>query len=781
MGASSLGGSVRILHAMVRPPPRLALTLTLLLSSALPAQDPTAASKREATLTAFAIENLHEFADAYEADKQHGTARELRREILLEYDEEDEKARHKLGFAKVGNMWQLDPTRLVIDKDLTGTKKVLRRLARDVERFRKKQLDQHRDVAKLWTRAGDTGRAARHWRRVLALAPDDEKAAEALSLSRFQGFRGDAAELHRLRRAWAIRGAVEWLHRHEFPVEKIEKEQHPLLEKAGIEHVGYRTESFDVWGVLPGDQLEQVAAHCERALALCRTVFGVSQGFPFEPRGYRPMVMVASDEAYAQVLDQCADQFTPERLHFLKNDVDLAFLAVGNQQVRFIKTNGSDDEAFDQSVRGAFQDAIGVTTDGLWEGVGHAGCGLLFGKTITFLLEQQDARTVASWAQQMLVPDMEAWMKIAEQSAWARSDTRTSELVLITAARFSTEQRVKAWAICDWFFHWRPELIWQLDQSRTEFAKTPPDVEAQFEKLSGIPLPRIDMEWRDFWARQGDLRAAMRADPLGEPKGRDRKLRTEARELVDAVNAQRTAARRGPLGFYFAEGVDVAAALHYADKLVKAEKDQRRNPKKEVPMPEPPAAIGTTVLFSRQETAAAAVADWQRHPAWRDAMLHPGRGLLGANKNKNCFVLDLTEPVQATTRGKPLTWPRHGQDGVPGSVRVGDLGPRAVAALSAKGKTADDVVATPWTLHFHRDVPADDLRDLHATVYVNGRPADGVLIHYQDDDGVRADGCVAFLGLEPPKPGEEVEVNWTVPVTVLRGDEKFEPVVFYVE
>ncbi|MCA8953293.1 MAG: hypothetical protein KDE27_27525 [Planctomycetes bacterium] len=765
---------------MVRSPTQAIAVLLLLplALSAIRAQDAAAvAARREAKLVAFAIESLHELADRYEADNQHGTALRFRREILLEYSENDAKAREKCGFGLVGAAWRLDAGKVVIDKDLSGTPKVLKKIERDCERFRREQLGEHRSLARAFAEAGDTARAARHWRRVLALAPDDKNAIAALSLARFQGFRGTADELVKVRRAWALRGAVDWLRRHDYPVARVENGSHPLLERAGLAHEGWRTENFTVWGALPGDQLPRVAQNCERALALCRTIFGVSLGHPFEPRVRRGVVMVADENAYQRVLDQCADQFDPHRLEFLKTQVDMAFLMVGDEQVRFIKTNGSEDEAFDQSVRGVVQDATIVQSEGLWEGVGHAGCGLLFGKTITFLEEQLDARTVASWAKTMLAPDMATWQRIAEQSAWGKSDTRTSELVLVSAARFTTEQRVKAWAICDWFFHWRPELLLELDDCHTEDARTPPLLEAEFERRTGIPLPRVDAEWRDFWARQAELRAAMRADPLGEPEGKDRKHRLAARELVDAIDAARIAAARGPVGFYLGENVDTEAALEFADRLVRAEREQQRKPKEEIPLPEPPAAIGANVLLSRRDAASDAVADWLRHPVWRDALLHPGRGLLGANRNDHCLVLDLGEPVQQTQRGAPLCWPRAGQGVIDGSAPAGELGATALAALAARGKTATDVVAVPFTLHFAREISAEDAAAIAAQVYFAGKRIDGVLVDYQDAAGSeRTPGLFAWIGLEAPPGDGEIEITWTLPAAALGDGETF-PVV----
>ncbi len=768
---------------MVRPLTAVAAALALAVSPGpvLLAQDATAALKREDELRAFAVEALHELADGYAAAKQHGTALALRKEILLEYREDDEKARAACGFTLVGSRWQPDPYKLVLEKNLEAKKSALRKLDRELDRFRRDQIKRHRDVAKSWAKAGETVKSTAHWRRVLALSPDDKSATKELALDEFQGFQGTADELHRLRRGIAIRGAVEYLHRHEFTVERMDGGKHPLLERAGVPHTGYRTENYRIWGALPGTQLQEVAAHCERALALCRTLFGVTTGEPFFPRGYRTLILVTDEKVYHKVLDQCADQFTPERLQFLKEHVDLAFLKHDGGQVRFIKTNGSNDEAFDQSVRSAVQDAVGLVTDGLWEGLGHAACGMLFGKTITFLLEQQDQRTVASWAQQLLVPDIDAWKKIAEQSAWSKSDTRTSELVLISAARFTTEQRVKAWAICDYLFHWRPELLWELDQSQNDVAKTPPQVEAEFQQRTGLELPKIDHDWRQFWARQGDLRAAMKRDPLGPEKDRKRKAREAAREVVDAVNAARIAAARGPVGFYFSEHEDAEGALDWVAAYEKAERDRERKPKDDIPLPDAPASVGDTVLVARDVEPAAAVQQWLAIPAARDALLHAGRGLLGSNRDKNAVVLDLTSPVDHTTRGGPLCWPRAGQGPVPGSARVRDLGPRVAAALAAKGKGPTDVVAMPWTLHFHRELSADQIAAIDVRVYVDGERQDGVLLNCQDEVGRRADGCIAFVGLEPVPGGKDVDIEWDLPAELrIDAAEPFPTIRFSV-
>ncbi|MFO1077882.1 MAG: hypothetical protein U1E73_09175 [Planctomycetota bacterium] len=762
----------------------VALVLALAFGVCAAAQEPAAAAARESKFVGTAVATLHQLADALEAQKQHGRAHELRLEILHEYSEDDAKAREACGYLKVGDLWQPDPNKLVLEKDLTGDKKVLKKIDAELVKFRKGQLAEHRALAEAWTAAGDRDRASQQWRRVLALDPDDPKAASSLAVSRFQGFRGTDAELAMLRRAFAIRGGVAWLLRHEFAVHAIEGRKHPLLERAGINHVGLFSDHFEAWGTLPPEQMGRTLQNCERALLMCRTIFGTAGGEIFAPRKLRNFVFVGDGGTYGRLIDACADQFDAARMEFLKTQVDMAFLKVGDAEVRCIKSNGSEEQCNDQSVRGVVQDATGVHTDGLWEGIGHAACGALFGRTITFMLEQQKDQTVASWAQKLLAPDIKKWMEIAKQSAWAKTDTRTSELVLLSAARFSSEQRVKSWAICDYFFLWRPELIWELDACRTDEIHTPPDVEAEFLRRTGLELPRIDLEWRDYWARHDELRAAMAQDPLGDEKQKDHAQRLAARALVDAIDELRIAAGRGPVGYYFAEDADAQAAMQYADRLVKAERDQQKKQKEVIPLPEPPPALGRTILFSRANEPMAAVLEWWSDPAQRDAMLHAGRGLLGANENKNCRLLDLGEPVQPTVRGKPQPWPIDGQKAVPGSARAPDLGPRVRAAMAAAGHASDGTVAMPWTLHFHRALGEAEIGEIRCEVFYDGIRAEGVLVSCQgngDADADTAPGCIAYACYEAPKPGAHVEVGWTIPKALLAKDEVYRPITFVVQ
>ncbi|HEU4419730.1 MAG TPA: hypothetical protein VFT55_12395, partial [Planctomycetota bacterium] len=704
-------------------------------------------------------------------------------EIFLEYSEHDEKARDKCGFIRVGASWRRDNARLVLDKNLKPDAKAMRKVDQDLASLCKTLLAEHRSLAEAWTAAGNQANSRRHWERVLRFQPGDKAASAALAVGHFEGFAGNPSELGLLRRARAIRGAVDWLNRKQFAVSMIEGRKQGLLEAAKLAHEGARSEHFEVWGTLPPTLLQTIAQDAERSLLLCRTLFGVSGGEPWQPKPLRSYIYVHDPAAYAAVLDLCAAQFDAERLAFLKKDVDQAFLEHGNASWRFHKAHLGEAAMRDQAVRGVAQDASGVTTEGLWEGFGHVSCCLLFGRTLTFLLEQQHERTVAQWTQRPLLPDLSVWQQIAEESAWAKSDTRTSQLVLISAARFSIEQRVKAWAVCDYLMLTRPELLLELDSSQTKEIHTPPEVEAEFKKRTNVDLPTFDLEWREYWAKDAPLRKAMATEPIGDEKAPDRAQRVRARSLVDAVNDARAEAQRGPVGFFVAAHGEVETVVKYGEQLARAEAENLKNPKVAVPLPTLPPAVGRSVFWSRRPDPASAVAEWMMQPALRDVLLDPGRGLCGAPLVAANWVLDVAMPAQATKTGAPLCWPRDKQTGVAGRATVAALGPRATTALAGKGKQPNDEVGMPLSLHFGRPMKPAELARIGCRVYVGHQAAEGLLVLYEgpDSEADAAPGCLAFIPLQPMASGKEVDVEWTFPKDLLGPKDTKIQVIFTVQ
>jgi hypothetical protein len=754
-----------------------ALAWSAIIAPSFAQEKPAAAASgfagQEQQLAQRAVVLLHGAADAFAAARQHARAVALRREILREYAHQDPKALTALGYVQKGDQWQADANQLVPDQDFAGDKKLLRSAETAWTAAQKELGAAHRALAEAAKKADAPGPAMRHWRRVQRFLPKDAAAAAALAEHSFEGFGGSAAELAMLGRARVVRDASDFLRQWPAAVTAVGPGDQPLLRRAGLAHRACRSEHFAVAGTLPDEQLTAVAQWAERAYWLCFPLFGVPNGVPFQPQRVRSLVLVADPATYGRVLDACRDQFDAARLEFLKTQVDLAYLDVDGESVRFLKTKGGLDEALDQAVRGVVQDAGGMLSEGLWEGLGHAACGFLFGRTLTFLLEQSRGATSAGGSGELLKPDLATWRALAERSAWAATDTRSSELVLVHAARFSNEQRVKAWALCDFLCHTAPDQLFALDAAARQERATPPLVETHFAAATGRELAALDTEWRAFYTQQVDLRAAMSADPLGDPAAKDRKLRELARRCLFALSAQRVAAGIGPLGGQWSERGPVVAALAHAAALQAAEAKAAKEPKvPPPPLPTAPPELGEQVLLARGAKLEAMVAAWWLRPTWRDALVHPGRGLVGLRAVDGACALELRPPEFVVRAGPPRSWPRPGQSGVPGAVRADQLGPRALAALARAGIAAEAMVGVPLTLHCHRDLPVGELRSVRAEVYVGSHEVEGVLVVYGDEaesPGApdHAPGLVAFVPLQPLPPGQACEVRWTPPPSLL--------------
>ena len=769
---------------LVMRPSACALTMIFSLTALVSAQDEAALAAREQKLERLAVAGLHSAADGLQAQRQHARALELRRVIWMDYDEDDARAREKTGFIQIGRLWRVDDSALVLDRDLQAKRSKLRKVERALKELSDQLLEEHRALAVAWSALGQPERATRHWRRVLTLAPGDPAAAEALAIREFEGFAGTAFELRMLRRGRAIHLACDWLSRTGFPVEVMEDARLPLLDAAGIEHGGVRSEHFKVWGSLPIETMRSLAQDCERALLLFRTWFGVAPGYVTKPQRIRNIVFVQNQSEYAETMQVCRSAFTEDRFVFLRDAVDMCFLEHNGESLRVYKGELGLAVSRDHVVRGVMQDAIGPKSDGIWEGVGHAACGFLLKQTLCFLEEQLTERTSAGHTSRRLAPDLETWMKIATESAWSKSDTRSSELVLIQAARFTNEQRVKAWAICHYLAHWRPELLFELDASRGTL-RAAPEVEAEFLRRTQYSLPKIDAEWRTFWGRGAALRAVMARDPLPNKKSKARKAIERSRSVVDALNQARADAHLGPLGYYVDTTPDFRAVRRYEQALAKAEREQARRDKRAkagrkvdpVVMPPAPDAIGATVMWSRASGPDEAVAAWLTHPAQRDRLLAPGRDLVAVPSDAGGFMLGVSLPAQATVSGPPIQWPRDGQPGVQSSLSVVDLDRRAQRALVAAGLEDTTEVGMPLTIHFARAVAQAHRSSIRCEVFDGRGAIVGVLVDYSDD----VPGCFAFVPAQPLPAGRLIEVRWTAPTALLGRGEAIGPVAFRTE
>jgi len=747
-----------ITHGSVALAARLVAALTLSLT--MPAQD-------NADALAARVDS-----EVLSARSCSARARAIRRDIVQEWSPGDQKALVALGFVKIGDVFKRDLRSVVFTRDLTADKKALRRADRDWQRVEKQLARRLEQVAKAYAAVDDRDRATVYWRRLLRLRPGYSRALRQMQLLGFDGHEGTEYELHLLRRGRAIAQVSKYLQRAKFVTTELSGQEHPLLAAVGLGHHGLRSDHFKVWGTLPLAELRIVAEYAERSLLLARMLFGVSRGFVFRPAELRDIVWVGDRASYQQVLDGCAGQFSPDRLQFLKNDVELAYVASGRDSLRLYVLDETGREVMlDQTVRGVMQDATRFASHGLWEGIGHAACGFLFDQTLSFFIEQQVGRTVTKIASRPLMPDMAVWREIAAESAWGRSDTPVSRLVLLHGAKFTNAERVKAWAMADYLLRDRPELLFRIDASRSGSGTGPPGVEAAFQQATGLEMPALDARWRHYWGAHGELRQAMRAEPAGDSKDVE-----GARAIADALNDARIAANIGPIGFYVASGDGIEAVRRHFAALSRAEKEQRKDPEKQVAMPVPPAELGRSLLAFRGNDPAAAVARWLLDPVARDALLHPGRILIGCNRGQRLCVLDLSEPAAPTTGGLPVTWPRSGQQ-IAGRARVRDLGPVLVDALAADGKQSDTEVGVPLSLHFARKLTADELAAVSCRVLARGRELAGVQVDIQDVPGRDGPGCIVFVPLQPLPSGAAVEVEWTVPRQLLAEGEQFPALV----
>ena len=757
-----------------RAPFTLAIALLTAFAAGAHAQDTadTAADALAAKATADVVAAYHARADALAAQKQFGRALQLRRELIQEWAPGDARALKALGFVDVGSTWRRDANIVVFDRDQKGDAKVLKKLDQDWTRTQKELIKGVEQAAQALTAAGVADRALVFWRRLLRLKPGDARATAALRLPTFDGVAGTPDELRIVRRGRAITQAVAFLKQWEPRLAPIERE-HPVLKKAGLACGCVQSDHFTVFGTIPPDKLLLAARFAERALLLSRVLFGTAGGAVFEPRLVRNIVCCGDKGSYHRVLDTCADQFGKERLAFLKEYVELAFVDVdGDVQRVYALTKGGDDLLVDVISRGVVQDAAGFKSDGLWEGLGHATCGFLFDRTLSFFVEQQHGRTVTAWQPKPLLPDMASWRDIATESAWAKNDTPTAQLVLLDGAKFSNEERVKAWSMADYLLRDRPELLLQLDAIRTPEVKDPLAVEAAFRAAAGVDLRELDARWRDYWGKGEALRSAMAAAPAGVAADVD-----AARPVSWAIDAARAQADVAPAGFVLADSADCKTAFDWVDQMAKWENDRKDPKRKDLPPPSPPVSLGATVLLQQDGDAVAAVAAWMAQPVVRDFLLHPGRDILAVTVRKQGIALDLTVPLSAVERGLPQPWPRPGQSGVPGQVAVKALGPAVVAALAAAGVGADETVGMPVTLHFRRELAAEFAREVACRLRVGGLERPGVLVPLQDVEGLRAPGCFAFVP-RAPLPAGEVEVQWTLPKSMLKKNEVFPRVSF---
>lgn len=695
-------------------------------------------------------------ADALSQNAQHGRATEIRRLVLQEWSPGDERALPPLGFVKVGETWKRDANKAVIEVDQKGDAKVQKKIDQEWAKVEKELVKQLEAAAKALAAAGDTDRATRFHKRVLWFRPTDKNALAAIAGATFEGYTGTSSELALLRRGRSLKQAVEFLLAWEPPMEPV-AEPDPVMKAAGVPCISVATPHFVIHGAVAPERLRLAAASAERALLLARLMFVNQGGERFEPKKRYDILWTADRAAYKKVLDACRAQFTPDRLRFLQDDCDYAFVQSGDRHLRLytVATGTGDDFVQDVTARGVAQDAAGIDVEGLYEGIGHATVAILFDRTLSFFLEQPQGNTVTSWKPKPLLPDMESWRVIAAESAWAKNDTPTARLVLVQGSKLTNEERVKAWSMCDYLVRTAPTTLFELAAAKTADVREPDAVAAAFKKRTGNDVSALDEAWRAHWGTGQALRKAMLQPPQGK-----KEAVADARALAHAIYRARAAADCAPGGFVVADSPATQSVHDHYTALEKHElqlKQRKASPKGSNATPpappSPPAAIGTTVAVHESLDADVAVRAWMGDPALRDYLLDPGRAIFAVVKGKRASMLETFDTVAPLQKGGPMCWPRDGQRAVPPTQGASN---------------------TPITLHFFRDVDEALLRQVECVVRSGGQQVAGALQVLQGPSGRGARGCVAFVP-SMPLPVGDGEVEWTLPLPLRGGKDVPQP------
>src|SRR5690606_2887130 len=160
----------------------------------------------------------------------------------------------------------------------------------------------HKRQAQHWAKAERNDKAMHHWNMVLRWVKDDVDAQKALDHRDLGGITGTDLEQKLYERSKMIEQAVAEQGRIDYPVEAVQV-QEPVLERAQVKYVSFRSEHFLLHGD-PGeeDNLQRALVWAERARRVCEAAFPWSA----DVRG--KMAYFVAKDTYVQILRAHADQ-----------------------------------------------------------------------------------------------------------------------------------------------------------------------------------------------------------------------------------------------------------------------------------------------------------------------------------------------------------------------------------------------------------------------------------------------------------------------------------------
>ncbi len=708
---------------------------------------PAVAQGAAERFVADAAQQLHRHAQRWFDVGFANRARKIWVEVVTEYDGDHEPSWNALGYVRLGTAWAPDSSRPYPERDTAPPSRATA-LERAWRKLGDKLAAGHRRVAERAAADGDEAVATAHYRRVLRFRPDDAAAAAALQLAQFDGLFGTPEELAILQRSHYLRHVVAWLRTYEPVVEDMDRDaRQPSLARAGVEHRGVRTANFVVWGDVSRDWLVAAATHAERALWLARSLFRGFADYRDEPLQSAELAFFTERDAWEAVVRANEDVFEQGEMQFLLESCAAARVHSGARWV-YVAYEDLLSRLLDHVVRAVVVDLAAMRPAALKEGIGHALVNLLLGRNLVFLLGRAGGEsrpgTVAGGvtfdAEEAAMVDVNDWVGMVLEQAWRQDDAPFARLPAVPAHRMGGDDRVLAWAVCDYLMRRDPALLRALSDAGVG-AAVPGDVWSAFGAMRGTPpLDELQSDWRRFWTEEGIYQDTVLRRPPTRVAGADRRVRG----WLDAINRLRVAQDIVPIGW-------VRSRDSAAEALARARGGGRAVPAGAV-------SLARRAIVGQGDPRAAAVDAWLARPADRHRLLDPGLALFECADANGATVL-----APATRRGGAASitaYPRDGATGIAAAVACDTLPPTLVAAVTATPRVE---IGYPLTLHVH-GADVDALDEVECRVRCDDAFVEGVVLSGAESPGGAGfahAGVHAFYPRAPFGAGTTVTVRWS--------------------
>lgn len=686
-------------------------------------------------------------------------AREVWLEVISEYDRDDAVAREALGFVRVGTAWQPKPGfefPKADELDAGNAKAVETRWSAVC----KKLGDGHRDLAGQLQTAGNQERARYHFQRSLRFQPMDTKAQTGLGAKTVEGVTGTELELELLRRSRLMERLITKLTDQVYEVKATDLKE-PRLDQAKVPYSAYQSDHFVIFGDWEPEVLIEAGQWAERSLAFCEQVFDGYQPWAQKPTLTPRIAFFKQRATWADVVR--ANGSAAGDVEFIVTNTSSCNIGSGKTGL-YLSGIENSATVFDFSVRKVAQEYSKLSRDALVEGIGHAVTGMFFGRNLLVMVAQQkkEGTSTGKDKSRYELPDMETWKDLARELAFEKGTAPAAHLPLITAAKFTVEERLKAWSFCDYLLRRDPTLM--LDLERAAFAaKNDFDVMAAFLDKTKVPLLGIEEDWRVFYTGDSAALTAIRnkVTPM-------QAVSKEAPAWIDELNRQRKLHGAREVVW----SADLSAACRQHADYLKLNKGERGPDKENTQVPGKPGFSNTGRLFAATAAIAArdkdpkkAMEAWWLLPGYRDVLLDRGLETVGAYAEGALCVFEVVRGRASKSFNETVSFPyanvegRRHKDLLPGAVDVELVGPELRALLQKNGQGKQKQVGLPLSMHLF----GADQSDVKCEVRAGTEAVAGVLVHATEGSRrVAAPGLWVFWPFAPLKKGVDITVTWTV-------------------